>query len=250
VIGSVHLIASASENQAVNQIQVWDNGEKLGWYPGTEVDATYNLAPGQHTTTVLDEDNSWKVLHKASITYTVKPLVDGVQVISPTPNQAIVQSTVHIVAQAVESEPIDQVQVWDNGKKLAWYPGSSVNQYFALSSGMHTVTVLDEDNHYLVLHKSSVTYSVQDEADGVTILSPTSNQTIGSSTVHIEAQSKEAVPISQIQVWDNGQKLGWWAGSSVSQEFTLAPGKHTVTVEDLSSNFQVIHRASASYTLQ
>lgn len=51
-------------------------------------------------------------------------------------------------------------------------------------------------------------------------------------------------------MWDNGVKLGWWAGSSVNQDFTLDPGRHTVTIEDQNSNFQAIHRASISYTLQ
>jgi len=57
--------------------------------------------------------------------------------------------------------PIDQMQVWDNGVKLGWYAGASVNQYFSLSPGSHTVTVLDQDNHYNLLHRTSVSYVVQ-----------------------------------------------------------------------------------------
>jgi hypothetical protein len=161
IVGAVHLLASASESQPVNQTQVWDNGVKLGYYFSDQVDAIYNLAPGKHTTTVLDQNSFYKVIHEASVTYTVKPLVDGLQIISPSPDETFNMSTVHVVAHANESVPINQMQVWDNGVKLGWYAGADVNQYFSLAAGSHTVTVLDQDNQYHVLHQSSVTYSVQ-----------------------------------------------------------------------------------------
>ena len=161
ITGAVHLLASASESQTVNQVQVWDNGVKLGYSYGTAVDAIYNLVPGKHTTTVLDQSETWKVLHQASVTYTVQALVDGLQVIAPSAGEIVNMTTVHVVAQANESVPINQMQVWDNGVKLGWYAGASVNQYFSLSPGSHTVTVLDQDNHYNLLHRTSVSYVVQ-----------------------------------------------------------------------------------------
>ena len=248
VNGAVHLLASASESQPISQTQVWDNGVKLGVY-GTQINATYNLATGSHTTTVIDLNSSWQVLHKASVTYNVEPLVDGIQIVSPSPNQIISNMlTVHVVAQATESVPVNQVQVWDNGVKLGWYAGTGVNQYFTLAAGVHTLTVLDEDNNFNILHRSSVTYAVQ--ALGVQILSPTTNQVFGTSTVQIVAHASESVAINQMQVWDNGVKLGWFVGADVNRTFTLAPGAHTLTVEDLDNNFNVIHRSSVSYSVQ
>ena len=160
VTGSVHLMASASESQPVRETQVWDNGVKLGAY-GDQIDAIYNLSPGQHTTTVLDLDSSYRVIHQSSVTYNVQPLSNGLQVISPVSDEIIRASTVHIVAQANEAVPVSQMQVWDNGVKLGWYPGASVNQYFNLAPGSHIVTVLDLDDHSNVLHESRVAYSVQ-----------------------------------------------------------------------------------------
>ena len=81
--------------------------------------------------------------------------------IAPSAGEIVNMTTVHVVAQANESVPIDQMQVWDNGVKLGWYAGASVNQYFSLSPGSHTVTVLDQDNHYNLLHRTSVSYVVQ-----------------------------------------------------------------------------------------
>lgn len=158
--GAVHLTAYASENQRVTQTQVWDNGKKLGvyWDP---IDQIYSLAPGKHTTTVLDLDTSWKIIHLASVTYDVQPLVDGVQLIAPSPGENIGVSTVHVVAQARESVGISQMQVWDDGVKLGWYPGATVNEYFAVSPGWHTLTVLDLDNSDHILHESRAAYQVE-----------------------------------------------------------------------------------------
>jgi acid phosphatase len=160
IVGAVHLIASVSESKAVSQTQVWDNGVKLGVY-GDQIDALYNLAPGTHTTTVLDLDSSYRDIRKTSVTYTVQSLVNGLQILSPTPNQVINMTTVHLVTQAVESVPISQVQVWDNGVKLGRYAGPDVNEYFNLAPGFHTLTVIDLDGHYNDLHQTSVFYYVQ-----------------------------------------------------------------------------------------
>jgi len=160
VVGAVHLIANASEDQPISQTQVWDNGKKLGVY-GNPIDVTYNLTPGTHTTTALDLDSSFKVIHQSSVTYTVQHLVSGLQLLSPIEGETINMSTVHVVAHASESVPINQMQVWDNGVKLGWYSGADVNQYYNLAPGSHTVRVLDLDRYLNILHQSSVTYSVQ-----------------------------------------------------------------------------------------
>lgn len=160
VTGAVRLMAGAAETQTISQTQVWDNGKKLGVY-GDQINQVYNLAPGTHTTTVFDLDSSYKVIHQSSITYTVQPPANGVQVVSPSPAETFNITTVHVVAQATEPVAISQVQVWDNGVKLGWYPGSGVNQYFSLAPGSHAVTVLDLDSRYSVLHRSTVYYSVQ-----------------------------------------------------------------------------------------
>jgi len=119
------------------------------------------LAPGNHKTTVIDLDSKYQTLHQASVSYNVQPLVNGLQIISPTPNQTISMTTVNVVAHATEASAISQMQVWDNGVKIGWYPGADVNQYFNLKPGSHTVTVVDLDSHFNVMHSASVSYSVQ-----------------------------------------------------------------------------------------
>jgi phosphatidylinositol-3-phosphatase len=160
VAGPVHLIASASESQPVSQTEVWDNGAKLGVY-GAEIDATYNMAPGRHTTTVVDLDSSSRTLHQSSVTYSVQALIEGLQVISPAAGETINTTTVHVVAHANEPVPVSLIEVWDNDIELGWYPGANLNQSFSLAPGSHTVTVRDLDDDLNFLHQSSVSYSVQ-----------------------------------------------------------------------------------------
>jgi phosphatidylinositol-3-phosphatase len=160
VTGTVHLIASVNENQHVSQTQVWDNGVKLGVH-GDQIDRFYNLSPGKHITTVLDLNSSYGIIHKASVSYTVEPLVEGLQILSPAPEEVINMSTVHVVAHAVESVRISQTQVWDNGVKLGLWAGTDVNEYFSLAPGSHTLTVIDLDGNYNDIHRSSVFYTVQ-----------------------------------------------------------------------------------------
>jgi phosphatidylinositol-3-phosphatase len=160
VVGPVDLMASASESQSVSQTQVWDNGRKLGVY-GITIEEIYNLAPGQHTMTVLDLDSSYRTIHQSSVTYNVQAVVDGLQVISPTPGETINMATVRVVARATEPVPVGLIEVWDNDVELGRYPGAAVNQYFSLAPGSHTVMVRDLDENFDFLHQSSVSYSVR-----------------------------------------------------------------------------------------
>ena len=160
IVGEVRLTASASESQPISETQVWDNGNKLGIY-GEQIDTIFQLAPGPHTTTVLDLDSSYNLIRKSSASYTVQPLTNGLQVLSPAPGETVNLSTVHVIAQARESVAINQMQVWDNGIKLGWYAGANVNQYFKLAPGSHTVTVLDLDNNYNLIRKTNASYYVR-----------------------------------------------------------------------------------------
>jgi hypothetical protein len=160
ISGSVHLLATASEDQTVSETLVSDNGQRLGSY-GAQIDAVYNLSTGNHVTTVQDFDASHHLIHQASVNYTVQPLVNGIQIISPVPEQTFNMTTVQVVAHVTESVPVSQVQVWDNGTKLGRYFGADVNQYYNLAPGSHTVTVLDLDQNYNVIHRTQVFYSVQ-----------------------------------------------------------------------------------------
>lgn len=72
ITGAVHLIATASEGQPVSQMQVWDNGAKLGVHSGTAIDQSFSVAGGSHTIDVFDLDSNFKVLHEATVSFHVQ----------------------------------------------------------------------------------------------------------------------------------------------------------------------------------
>jgi Phosphoesterase family len=170
-------------------------------------------------------------------------------VISAPGNGSTIVGAVHLIANASESQTVNQAQVWDNGLKLGVY-GTHIDHIYNLAPGKHTNIVLDLDSSYRMIHLSLVTYSVQALVNGVQMISPTPNETINLTTVHVVAHANESAPISQMQMWDNGVKLGWYLGSDVNQYFNLPPGSHVITVLDLDKYYNVLHRSSASYSVQ
>lgn len=88
----------------------------------------------------------------------------------------------------------------------------------------------------------------------VTITSPAQNAVTGTS-VQVSAFAVETnAQIYQLQVWDRttGKKLGESAPgtSTINETFTLAPGAHTLVVEDISTGtYKWIHKAVVSITV-
>jgi hypothetical protein len=85
-------------------------------------------------------------------------------------------------------------------------------------------------------------------ASGVVITAPASGATL-SGAVEVKASAHESVAINQLQVWDNGVKLGVFPGATVDAAFTLGAGDHALTVEDLSNSFQVLHKTTVGFTV-
>lgn len=179
----------------------------------------------------------------------------SVTVSSPAQN-AITGTQVQVIASATEpSAQIYNIQVWDHtfGVKLGQSaPGiSTINQTYTLSPGTHQLVVLDIcTGTYQVLHRTMVNITVV-AADGVTITSPVSNSTSGTQVQVSASATESSAQIYQLQVWDNstGQKLGESpvGTSTISQNFSLAPGTHQIIVEDLSPvTFQALHKSSVN----
>src|SRR5215469_16427075 len=179
----------------------------------------------------------------------------GVVVTSPAQNST---TGTQVLVSASATEPnaqIYQIQVWDRttGTKLGQSaPGtSSISQTFTLAPGAHQLTVEDiSTGTYQALHKTLVSITVT-TGDGVTITSPVSNSTSGTQVLVSASATESSSQIYQLQVWDNttGQKLGESpvGTSTISQNYSLAPGTHQIIVEDLSPvNYQALHKASVT----
>ena len=170
-------------------------------------------------------------------------------IISTPGNGSVETGPVRLIATASESKTVSQTQVWDNGRKLGVY-GTDIDAVFNLEPGTHTTTVVDYDSSFNAIHQASVTHNVEAAVEGVQVSSPAPGESVSMSTVHVVASATESVPVSQMQVWDNGVKLGRFYGSDVNQYFSLSPGSHNITVLDLDYRYNVLHRTRVSYTVQ
>ena len=170
-------------------------------------------------------------------------------IISSPGSGATIDGAVHLLATASENQPVSQTQVWDNGVKLGVY-GINIDAVYTLAPGQHTTNVTDYDSSGNLIHQASVTYSVQSQSAGVQVISPAPGETVNMATVHVVAHASESQTVSQVQVWDNGTKLGWYAGTDVNQYFSLSSGSHVVSVLDLDSNYNVLHFTQVAYSVQ
>ncbi len=169
-----------------------------------------------------------------------------------------VAGAVTISASANESTSF-HMEVWDNGNKLGDFFSSSVSTTRSLPQGSHTTTVLAVSNAGQVLSQSSRTYNVASTttsstttastttSSGVSITSPTAGST-SISAVRIAASANESTSF-QLQIWDNGYKLGNVPASSVDGVYVLPSGSHVLTVLAVNSSGSVLSQSSVSYNV-
>jgi len=224
------------------------------------------VKPGFQSTTTYHSENVLKTVCATmglspcpGAARDASPMSDFFKTVSSNPSDSVIISTpgngatlagpVHLLATASETQQISETQVWDNGQQLGTY-GTQIDAILNLSPGPHVTKVLDFDSSHHLLHQSSVTYNVASPVNGVQVLSPILDQIFSLTTVHVVAHATESVPVSQVQVWDNGTKLGRYLGSDVNEYYSLSPGSHHITVLDLDQNYNVLHRTRVSYSVQ
>lgn len=88
----------------------------------------------------------------------------------------------------------------------------------------------------------------------LTVASPVQNSTTGTQVLVSASATEPNAQIYQIQVWDHtaGVKLGQSPPntSSINQTFTLSPGAHQLTVEDISAGtYQILHKTLINITV-
>ena len=189
------------------------------------------------------------------------PKAGSVVVDSPANNSAQ-GPTVLVKATASELDAlVDHMEVWDvfNGKstKLGNVFSKSINQAYKVSgNGAHTMTVQDIGGApaYPILHTEIANYTVS-TSYGVFVNSPANNSTqatlVPFSAFAVEAGAEESSSgIDHLEVWNGNTKLGDSPkGTGISQWYSFAPGKYTLTVQDVSSAGQPLHKTNVSFTV-
>ncbi|MDQ1389847.1 MAG: phosphatidylinositol-3-phosphatase [Acidobacteriaceae bacterium] len=185
----------------------------------------------------------------------------GVVVDSPA-NNSTQGSSVLVKAEASEfAAVVDHMEVWDtfNGKatKLGNVFSNKIDQAFTVSgTGSHQMMVEDVGGAptYSVLHKETTNYVVS-STHGVFVTTPANNSTQG-RLVPLKAYAVESGAqgstsgIDHLEVWNGSTKIGDSPkGIGISQWFSFAPGKYTLTVQDVSGAGQVLHKSNVIFTV-
>lgn len=257
--------ASAVETSfQIYQLQVWDSttGQKLGEStPGTStINQTFSLAPGSHQIVVEDiSTGSFQAVHKAVVTITVSTSgggggTAGVTITAPVPNSTSGEQVLVNASASEANAQIYQLQVWDSttGQKLGESaPGTAtIHQTFSLAPGAHQIVVEDTSTgNFAVLNKSSVNVNVSSNP-GVNILSPANNSTV-KGPVLISAFANASASINRLEVWDTttGAKLADSFGTEVDASFSLAAGQHSILVQAINGNSQIVSKSQVSVTV-
>jgi len=186
----------------------------------------------------------------------------GSVVIDSPANNSTQGASVLVKAAASElGATVDHMEVWDtfNGKatKLGNVFSKAIDQAFAVSgNGAHQMTVkgIGGGPGYAILHKETANYTVS-SSRGVFVNTPANNSTqarlvpVNAFAVESGAQGSSA-GVDHLEVWNGSTKLGDSPkGMSISQWYAFAPGKYTLTVEDVSSAGQVLHKTNVAFTV-
>lgn len=186
----------------------------------------------------------------------------GSVVINSPANNSTQGPSVHVNASASElGALVDHMEVWDtfNGKatKLGNVFSKTIDQTFTVSgNGAHQMTVKDVGGapKYSILHWEITNYTVS-SAYGVFVSTPAKNSTqsrlVPFGAFAVEAGSPSSSSgIDHLEVWNGASKLGDSPkGSAISQWYEFAPGKYTVTVQDVSGAGQVLHSSEVTFTV-
>jgi hypothetical protein len=190
-----------------------------------------------------------------------RPNAGSVVINSPANNSAQGRS-VHVDARASElGALVDHMEVWDtlNGKatKLGNIFSKTIDESFTVSgNGAHQMTVEDVGGapNYSVLHSELTNYTVS-SGYGVFVGTPANNSTqsrivpIGAFAVEAGAPASSS-GIDHLEVWNGSAKIGDSPkGTAISQWYEFAPGKYSVTIEDVSGAGQVLHSSKVTFTV-
>ena len=185
----------------------------------------------------------------------------AVVVDSPASNSTQGKSILVKAAATEWGSTIDHMEVWDlfnlKSTKLGNVFSTSIDQAFsAAGNGSHVLSVIDIGGppDYKPLHTEAINYTLS-SSYGVFVNTPANNSTQSTlfplNAFAVEAAAEESGSgIDHIEVWNGDTKLGDSPkGTSISQWYSLAPGKYTLTAKDVTDSGATLHQSNVVVTV-
>jgi PKD repeat protein len=188
----------------------------------------------------------------------VAPTSPGVNICSPL-NGSTVASPFTIQAAGKTTNTTDGMDVWLDGNKLKWFLGAtSIDFTASASDGTHRLDIyaVGVDGEKKL---STSTFTVSSAggggtsqcpiptSPGVTICSPLSSTT--SSPLNILASGRDSVTTAGMDVWMDGIKLKWFAGSNTADlTVNASAGTHLLEIYAVGTNGE-LQKGSVTFTI-
>lgn len=140
------------------------------------------------------------------------------------------------------------MDVWLDGKKVGFYPGTTVNIQVSAGTGSHQLDIYAVGTNG-ELQEKTVVFTVGTSSGGgggstcsarttpgVTICSPADGSTV-SSPVQIEAYGMNSGTTDGMDVYIDGHHTGWYGGTThLSISVALGSGSHQLDVYAVGTN--------------
>ncbi len=252
--------AAGTDSSQTQGMDVWLDGQKLSWFGGTNtVNIQQSPSAGSHQLDIYAVGSNNELQHSTSI-FTVgsssggstggtgggscsQPSSPGVNICSPTKGSSV-SSPVTISAAGRNAGSTDGMDVWIDGAKLGFFQGTTVSTQATLAAGSHQLDIyaVGSDGS---LQQSTVIFTVTSSSGGgtsgssacspptgpgVVICSPPNGST-QSSSFHILAYGMNSGSTSGMDVWLDGNKVGWFGGTTtVDTSASAASGSHQLDI--------------------
>ena len=161
--------AGVGASGAVNHLELWIDGKKIGNYFADTMDTTVALGGGSHAATVIEVDSKGAFIKSAPSVFSVgstsgactPPSSPGAILCSPVAGQTYGSPIQVTGAGALASVAVNHLELWIDGKKIGNYPGNTINTTVAESAGSHAATLVAVDAKGNFLKSAVVNFNVQ-----------------------------------------------------------------------------------------
>ena len=270
-VTSPFTISAAGRNtNATAGMDVWLDGQKIGWYTATVVNLQVAAGNGQHQLDLYAVGVDHELQEK-TVVFTVgstsssgsacpAPSSPGVSICSP-PNGSTVTSPVTISATGLNSGSTSGMDVWIDSQKFHWYGGTTtVSAPATLAAGAHRLDIYAVGTNGELLQETSI-FTVASSTSGggtgsclppstagVKICSPTNGSTV-TSPVTISAAGRDNSDTQGMDVWIDGVKFKWFSGATaINTQAALAAGAHRLDIYAVGTSGE-LQEATSKFTV-
>ena len=161
--------AGVGASGAVNHLELWIDGRKIGNYFADTMDTTVALGGGSHAATVVEVDSKGAFIKSTPSVFSIgttsgactPPSSAGAILCSPVVGQTYASPVQITGAGTLASVAVNHLELWMDGKKIGNYPGNTINTTVAESAGSHAATLVAVDAKGNYLKSAVVNFNVQ-----------------------------------------------------------------------------------------